>query len=387
MTYTFALSPYFDGEAISAALAGGVLLGFSVMFKTSVLSGVMGISNYTRRMAFNWEPKRLFFIAGLIVGGIIMKHTYGACEPIPHPALDRDQRGRLFARYAVGSFLVGIGATMQHGCTSGHGLTGLARLSLRSWVAVPVFMMAGVATASISQSLADTFPPHRPTEVGLPKPLAGWVVTICEGVFLAVVAVVFKVLGGRGNAKLTIACMCVGEFVVGLSFASGLVISGMARPSKVAAFLDVASGGWDLSLAFVMGGALCVTFPYFQGLERLKFQEKAFLREPNVLKFDLPPVKSKMPDAQLVLGAIVFGVGWGTAGMCPGPIWVNVGANPSGEVFTALAGLLLGIGFWVVVEQVRARHNAPRNADPATEPPEEPSGMPTVTSEAWNEKK
>ena len=59
--------------------------------------------------------------------------------------------------------------------------------------------------------------------------------------------------GARGNTELTMTCVCTGEFIVGLSFASGLVVSGMARPSKVAAFMDVASGGWDLSLAFVMG--------------------------------------------------------------------------------------------------------------------------------------
>lgn len=95
----------------------------------------------------------------------------------------------------------------------------------------------------------------------------------------------------------------------GLIFGAGLTVSRMIDPSKVIGFLDVA-GNWDPSLAFVMGGALLVTIPAFAIAKK---------REKTVsgLGFDLPN-RSDI-DIPLVLGAILFGVGWGIGGFCPGP--------------------------------------------------------------------
>lgn len=98
-------------------------------------------------------------------------------------------------------------------------------------------------------------------------------------------------------------------FAAGLLFGLGLVISGMVNPRKVIGFLDIA-GDWDPSLALVMGGGLLVTVPAFRWV----------LRMPQPLledKFYLP--KLSAIDGKLVLGAVLFGVGWGIAGFCPGP--------------------------------------------------------------------
>jgi uncharacterized protein len=97
--------------------------------------------------------------------------------------------------------------------------------------------------------------------------------------------------------------------VVGLTFGLGLCLSGMNEPSKVLAFLDLA-GDWDPSLAFVMGGAIALALPAFALARRRRIDWSG---QP----IDWPD--SRKIDAPLALGALIFGVGWGLGGLCPGP--------------------------------------------------------------------
>ena len=96
----------------------------------------------------------------------------------------------------------------------------------------------------------------------------------------------------------------------GLVFGLGLIAGGMANPSKVKAFLDLA-GAWDPSLALVMGGAIAVALPAFALARRRRV---AWSGEP----MDIPTATHI--DARLVGGGILFGIGWGVGGFCPGPI-------------------------------------------------------------------
>jgi uncharacterized protein len=111
----------------------------------------------------------------------------------------------------------------------------------------------------------------------------------------------------------------------GLLFALGLVLSGMTQSAKVLGFLNLAGlqrgiswtaqpGYWDPSLALVMGGALCVTLLAFAWLARSMLAGKTPWAAP---RFDLPTRRDI--DAPLLVGAALFGVGWGLAGYCPGP--------------------------------------------------------------------
>ena len=102
--------------------------------------------------------------------------------------------------------------------------------------------------------------------------------------------------------------------LAGLLFGLGLAVSGMTDPDKVLNFLDV-SGRWDPSLALVMGGALAVTVPGFAWLRR---------RGQTFDGAALPPPPSGRIDARLLAGSIVFGIGWGIAGYCPGPALANL---------------------------------------------------------------
>jgi len=122
----------------------------------------------------------------------------------------------------------------------------------------------------------------------------------------------------------------------GLVFGVGLIISGMTDPAKVIGFLDVA-GRWDPSLAFVMGGAILVGFFAFRlaGRRGRTFLGGA-LHLPNRRDIDL----------RLIGGSLIFGVGWGLAGFCPGPALVSFasGVDQAAVFVLAMLGGMLAYG-------------------------------------------
>jgi uncharacterized membrane protein YedE/YeeE len=120
------------------------------------------------------------------------------------------------------------------------------------------------------------------------------------------------------------------QFAAALIFGIGLVISGMANPAKVLNFLDVA-GSWDPSLAFVMAGALVVTAIGY----RLVLARPKPIFAPD---FQLPTQRAI--DARLILGAAIFGIGWGLAGFCPGPALTSLGLGAPGTLAFAPAMLV-----------------------------------------------
>ena len=118
----------------------------------------------------------------------------------------------------------------------------------------------------------------------------------------------------------------------GALFGAGVCISGMVKPSKVLGFLDFA-GSWDPTLLVVMASALAVTIVAWRVVAR---------RTSPVLGGSYPPPPSPLVDARLIVGAALFGVGWGLSGYCPGPALVAVVAGvPATFVFVAtmLAGM------------------------------------------------
>lgn len=119
----------------------------------------------------------------------------------------------------------------------------------------------------------------------------------------------------------------ISEFLVGLLFGLGLMLSGMTDPSKVIGFLDV-FGSWDPSLAFVMGGAVAVGVFAFTLAKQ---------RTSNLLGGALHLPESKDIDKRLILGSLVFGAGWGLAGFCPGPALVSMAAGQDKALVFVLA--------------------------------------------------
>jgi len=122
--------------------------------------------------------------------------------------------------------------------------------------------------------------------------------------------------------------------ITGLIFGTGIAVSGMMDPAKVLNFFDIA-GSWDPSLAFVMGGALVVTYVGY----RLAWKREAPLFEG---RFQVPT--GREIDAKLLGGSALFGIGWGIAGFCPG---AAIPALGTGRWEVALFLLAVVVGFFM----------------------------------------
>lgn len=123
------------------------------------------------------------------------------------------------------------------------------------------------------------------------------------------------------------------HFAIGLIFGLGLVLSGMSNPAKVLNFLDLAAlptGGWDPSLAFVLGGAVIIGLIGFQTIPRW--------RRPLLADHFALPTATRI-DRRLLFGPAIFGIGWGLAGFCPGPALVALGTGSTEAALLSVAML------------------------------------------------
>ncbi len=120
--------------------------------------------------------------------------------------------------------------------------------------------------------------------------------------------------------------------IAGVLFGAGLAFSGMADPARVQAFLDL-GGNWDPTLAFVMGGAMLPMAVAWA----VKRAMKAPIAAPA---FEVP--SNRTLDKPLAIGAILFGIGWGIAGLCPGPAVANLGLVPM-SVLPFIIAMLIGM--------------------------------------------
>lgn len=139
----------------------------------------------------------------------------------------------------------------------------------------------------------------------------------------------------------------LGALASGLLFGLGLAISGMIDPAKVKAFLDIAAiptGGWDPSLAFVMASAVLVSMAALRIAHRH--------RHPIAAATFATP-STRRVDAPLVLGSVLFGIGWGLSGLCPGPAIANI-AFALPDILIFLAAMAVGS---LAVRLIRGHRN------------------------------
>lgn len=137
------------------------------------------------------------------------------------------------------------------------------------------------------------------------------------------------------------------SLLAGLVFGFGLLISGMADPNKVLGFLDLA-GPWDPSLALVMAGAIAVGVVAFAVARR---------RTVSLLGAEMKLPATRHIDRRLILGSVLFGVGWGIAGLCPGPALVSLGTGQVKAVVFVLA-MVAGMGVFEWLEHHRLHRAA-----------------------------
>ena len=130
--------------------------------------------------------------------------------------------------------------------------------------------------------------------------------------------------------------------LVGIIFGAGLALSDMVNPARVQAFLDVA-GEWDPSLAFVMGAALvpsAIAYLVRRRMDRPLLESRFFIPE------------NRTPDRRLILGAALFGIGWGLVGYCPGPAIAGL-AFGAWQPWLFVAAMLAGMGLHRIATATR----------------------------------
>jgi uncharacterized membrane protein YedE/YeeE len=206
--------------------------------------------------------------------------------------------------FIFSGLLVGIGTKMGNGCTSGHGVCGIPRLSIRSIVAVCMFMITGITTSTLNPKL--NFFSYNSIEIpNIKIPYLELIIFL----FCLICIILILIIDSKGiYAKKDLTDHII-SFIVGILFAFGLIQSGMIGRHKVIGFLCLNSN-WDYSLMFVLGSAVgfnLITFHYILNLRKPIFNRS----------FEIN--KNKTIDLKLMIGAGIFGIGWGMGGICPGP--------------------------------------------------------------------
>jgi uncharacterized membrane protein YedE/YeeE len=344
------LSPYFTPSALAAALAGGALLGLATVAKLALNGNILGISGIVSGCVKPSIPTsdlswRMCFVLGLPAAGIILRCTgVDAFEPLPVSVASA-------ARLACAGLLVGVGTSLGNGCTSGHGISGLSRFSVRSLAATATFMTTGAVSASAFGTASWLSTANSESDcISNVSQSVKQVATIsgvsCASFATAVLLLIMAVprICSADQARLML------ETASGTTTGLALGISAMSKPSKVAGFLDLSRGvdHWDPTLAFVMAGALCVTIPCYQ----------LWLKGGNPRwkdSFGLP-TNTKV-DKRLLVGAATFGTGWGLAGICPGPSFVGTFGSTSAKACVPWATFLAGlfVGWWLTPRMTRGR--------------------------------
>lgn len=320
------------------SLYGGLSLGVLALTKLVVSGRILGISGAVKGIV-NGDSSawRYLFLAGLLAGGVSLGVLFPAVLEAMPAAVPP-------ARLIGAGFLVGLGTSLGSGCTSGHGICGNARLSPRSFVSTLTFMFAGAIAAALLRTNVVFDLPSGLIPFDTPSTD---LLAFSQGVLAASIALLVSVFvaakalikgGDSNNARQTSihtnsAAVCLDRAstaAIGFLFALGLGAAGMLKPSKVGGFLSILGGSFDPSLMLVMGGALFVALPGFQLIMRSNILPTPIC----ATEFSLP--KASNIDLKLVLGSALFGAGWGTAGVCPGPGLVAMASgNTASLIFVA----------------------------------------------------
>ncbi|GMH41248.1 hypothetical protein BSKO_09158 [Bryopsis sp. KO-2023] len=313
---------------------GGLLIGAAAVGRLALTGKILGVSGIARGVFLgDWSPWRLSFLSGIVSGGFLAaKLISGVFEPMIIST----------SRSVIGGLLVGLGSSMGNGCTSGHGICGNARLSIRSMVYTLTFMGSAFITAALVGTPSAFDLPTTP--LSYVPPSSDLVKNAMLAFPAALIAMTIPTFMPKpkqstevdGSPPSNTFAMNLAEYVTGSVFGFGLGMSGMTLPSKIASFLSVFHPAFDLSLIFVMGGALLVALPGFQYIMR----SSRFDKSACGARFQIPTRKEL--DAKLLIGGVVFGMGWGISGLCPGPALANI-ANASTPLLAYLGAL--GAGF------------------------------------------
>lgn len=298
--------------SITLALIGGSLIGLSSSLNYILFGKITGLSGYLFKvLSFQIDLQyvtKFCFLVGLITAVDVYYQIFGS-QLYGVTVLDAETSFNPIL-VLFGAFLVGVGVRWGAGCTSGHGVCGLPRLSVRSFIAVPIFMSTGIITASLL-NLIGTIPP----QVSIPSYILGPYSTFTYVLLatiqaLALFSISYIIITEKDTLNKISPLI---NLLTGLIFGSGLLISGMCSRAKILSFLTI-SANWDPSLMFVMCSAVGINLITFQSVMHKK---KAVFSD----SIDLPDTYI---DKGIFIGPAIFGIGWGITGFCPGPALANI---------------------------------------------------------------
>jgi hypothetical protein len=314
-----------------SALAGGLILGSMVVAKRLNAGKNLGVSGETKAITRGaGTATSAAFLLGIAGAGYLAPMILGPQASVP--MVDA-------TRAIIAGALVGVGSSVGCGCTSGHGISGIGRFNMRSVAFTAVFMVVGAITVALTGTMAELHVSTATKTIDMvarapPVKAALYAKLFAAGVAIQGALYTLAKREGGGITDVVKRLELVSEHVAGLFFGLGLVVSGMTNPAKVAGFLAVTSQAFDPSLAFVMGGALTlVTVSMYAAKNVFGINRPSMARE-----FTSTP---KYIDNELLIGGALFGAGWGLAGICPGPGFVNLLLNSGREITLWCASFLL----------------------------------------------
>lgn len=372
----------YDPAGLARGAAGGVVIALSTSALMAAAGHTGGISGILGALARGWRSVyrwRLAFLGGLLAAGGVLR----AASP-SDAAVFGTPLGVHWAAGVAGGLLTGFGTRLANGCTSGHGIIGLARLSPRSLVAIAALMGSGFLTAGLARSSSI----GRPALYGTKWSLGSYFLLPLAGSVVVAVALHYAAHGRRSKAPLegdaaptplpdtasragadsddedSVAAAAAGGslltravaqgavFLSSLGFGLGLGVSGMCDPNKVARFLDVAgSEGWDPQLMMVMAGGVGVNLLTFRVMatswgaaQPPLYMATADGDPPHpktygaLIPYGPSAAPNRVVDWKLLAGSVLFGVGWGLTGICPGPGVVSYvsGGDHAGVVLPSI---------------------------------------------------
>lgn len=372
------LSEHID---LTSATVGGLLIGLSSTALLSSLGRISGVSGMVGRCVLpcpsssslsSWAARHatsFSYLLGLLGSGYVYMVLHPGFEETTGRGIDlmTGKEKTASAVTVLSGLLVGFGSRLGSGCVSGHGVCGLPRLSLRSLTAVLSFMITGGMSVVLGRQLEQSgaYIPVASELLSLFQKSGehGFLPTLLVGGGLFTLFFLKRRVGKNRSvamAKKTDEDMCVDQvpphapllehivhFSAAFLFGWGLCYSGMTNADKVKGFLDFSGPeGWDPSLMGVMCGAV--------GLNLITFR---YLCKGNVYPVCKEAGSCKNlgdsicygahPDNlnitwRLVLGEIIFGMGWGMGGLCPGPSLVQLGTmSPLAQAY--VPGIFLGM--------------------------------------------